>query len=123
MYLQSHAVADQFSLAALGGVGYEALTLGTRLITNLDASALATFFGACPPAFIADTPQAVAASIRAIAADPLDQAGRGAAAAEWARRYHSTARLHELQVGTYRDLLQCPEGPRDAPQPARGKAE
>jgi glycosyltransferase involved in cell wall biosynthesis len=104
--LTSHAVADQFALPALGGVGYESLTLGARLITNLDAPVLAEFFGEAPPVLMAATSAEVADRVRELAADLQDQAGRGRAGAAWAARYHSTARILDLQVSAYREMLE-----------------
>lgn len=101
----AHAVADQFTLPALGGVGYECLTLGQRLITNLDRGALADFFGASPPALIAADAGQVAERVREIIADPEDGQGIGKAAAAWADRYHSTRRMLELQLSAYREML------------------
>jgi hypothetical protein len=115
-YLNSHAVADQFALAALGGVGYESLTLGARLISNLDATALADFFGESPPVLMAATPAEVADRIRELAADLEDRAGRGPAGAAWAGRCHSTARILDLQIRAYRDMLE------DLPKTARAAA-
>ncbi len=37
-YLTSHVVADQFVLPAIGGVAFEAMALGRRLVTALDRS-------------------------------------------------------------------------------------
>ena len=104
--LTSHAVADQFALPALGGVGYESLTLGARLITNIDATALAVFFGESPPVLIAATPAQVTDRIRELAEDLQDQSGRGSAGAAWAARYHSTARVLDLQIAAYREILE-----------------
>ena len=50
-YCRSHAVLDQFSLPALGGVGFEVLALGRRLITKIDVAQLKLFFGCAPPVF------------------------------------------------------------------------
>ena len=43
-YCRSHAVLDQFSLAALGGVGFETLALGCRLITRIDVDRVEGLF-------------------------------------------------------------------------------
>ena len=114
-YLSAHAVADQFTLPALGGVGYESLTIGARLITHIDCLALTKFFGAAPPVLTANTAFSVAKRISELAADPNDNSGVGAAGADWARRYHSTDRVLVLQVDAYRDLV---EGPSSSSEPS-----
>ena len=43
-YLSSHAVLDQFVLPSFGGVTFEALALGCRVLTNVDTAAAQRFF-------------------------------------------------------------------------------
>lgn len=104
-YLDAHVVVDQFTLPALGGVGYESMTLGCRLMTSIDEPTLAAFFGEAPPLLNASTVDAAADRIRAAIADPLDAAGIGARARIWAETFHSTGRILDLQVKAYHDLL------------------
>jgi glycosyltransferase involved in cell wall biosynthesis len=104
-YCQSHAVLDQFILPALGGVGFETLTLGCRLITRTDQPTLARFFGAAPPVLPAASVEEVAASMRAVLDDPQDMAGIGQAGRDWIDQWHSARRTVSIQSKVYRHLL------------------
>ena len=100
-YCTSHAVLDQFILPALGGVGFETLALGRRLITRTDQPTLARFFGAAPPVLPAATIEEVASSLAHVLDDPADQAGLGCAGCEWIRTYHSARRTVAIQARVY----------------------
>ena len=104
-YCTSHAVLDQFILPALGGVGFETLALGRRLITRTDQPTLARFFGAAPPVLPAATIEEVASSLAHVLDDPADQAGLGCAGCEWIRTYHSARRTVAIQARVYSNLL------------------
>lgn len=104
-YCTAHAVVDQFVLPALGGVGFEAMALGRRLITAIDHDQLNRFFGAPPPCLAASTVSACEAQLRRVIADPLDAGGLGAAAARWMSVYHSAERIVSLQAAAYRQLI------------------
>lgn len=105
-YCTAHAVVDQFSLPALGGVGFEAMALGRRLITAIDDAQLAQFFGQAPPCLSASTVAQCATQLRAVIADSADMAGRGVAAAGWMHEFHSARRIVALQAKAYRALLE-----------------
>lgn len=102
---EAHCVIDQFALPAIGGVSYEALTLGCRVITRIDIPVLERFFGASPPLLAAENVEQIVARMREVMDDADDAAGIGAASAEWAARYHSTERLSMLQLKAYEALL------------------
>jgi glycosyltransferase involved in cell wall biosynthesis len=104
-YLTSHAVADQFIIPALGGVAFEAMALGRRIITALDEDQATRFFGAAPPLFACRTVEEVAAAMLRVLADPADTAGRGEAAQRWIERYHSARRIVTIQLEAYRRIL------------------
>lgn len=104
-YRASHAVLDQFILPALGGVAFETLTLGRRLVTRIDRPTLARFFGEAPPVLPADNVDEVAASLARIIDDPDDRAGIGQASAEWIDSYHSARRIVAIQVRAYDSML------------------
>jgi glycosyltransferase involved in cell wall biosynthesis len=104
-YLTSHAVLDQFVLTAIGGVAFEAMALGRRVITALDVDAAASFFGASPPLIACSSPEEIAEAMTAVLEDPLDAAGLGQRAQDWFRRYHSADRIVELQAQAYRRLV------------------
>jgi glycosyltransferase involved in cell wall biosynthesis len=105
-YCRSHAVLDQFSLAALGGVGFETLALGRRLITKIDVEQLKSFFGCAPPVLPASNQSEIAGSIRSVILDPDDVAEIGQAGRQWIKDYHSARRIVALQANAYRHLLE-----------------
>ena len=104
-YCRSHAVLDQFSLPALGGVGFETLALGRRLITRIDSGQLRSFFGCTPPVLPATNHAEFTNSIRSVILDPDDLAQIGAAGRQWIKDYHSARRIVALQAKAYRTLL------------------
>jgi glycosyltransferase involved in cell wall biosynthesis len=106
-YCTAHAVVDQFTLPALGGVGFEAMALGRRLITSADESQLSRFFGEPPPCFAAASVADCAAQMRRVIADPADEAGFGERAARWMSTYHSAERIVSLQATAYRQLVEA----------------
>src|SRR5204862_1199038 len=87
-YCTAHAVVDQFVSPALGGVGFETMALGLRLITAIDREQTARFFGEAPPCLDATTPEMCAAQMRQVIEDPDDQLRRGEAASRWMANYH-----------------------------------
>lgn len=96
-YLDAHAVIDQFLLPSISGVSFEALTLGRRVITFDDGRSNLRAFGSQPPLMSAWDIDSVFARMRAVITDPEDSAGIGRASAEWARDYHSGARIVALE--------------------------
>jgi glycosyltransferase involved in cell wall biosynthesis len=104
-YLTSHAIIDQFELPAFGGVTFEALALGRRVVTSVDMVAAKRFFGEPPPLYRASSPGEIIAALRDIAADPADIAGMGVRAMDWIGNYHSAKRIIALQVNSYRKML------------------
>lgn len=104
-YLSSHAVVDQFTLTAIGGVAFEAMALGCRVITALDASETERFFGRSPPLLGAREVDEIAATLESVLRDPDDAAGVGAASRAWVVERHSSDRIVELQAAAYRTLL------------------
>ena len=104
-YLGSHAVADQFATPAIGGVTFEALALGRRVVTALDVPVAERFFGAAPPLFPAREVDEIATALQRIAQDPLDSAGLGRTAHEWFSTYHSAERIVALQVAAYARMI------------------
>jgi glycosyltransferase involved in cell wall biosynthesis len=104
-YCSCHAVVDQFVLPALGGVGFETMVLGQRLITSIDREQTALFFGEVPPCLDAKTVEECAARMREVIEDPDDSKGRGEEARKWMVSYHSAERIVALQSKAYRALL------------------
>lgn len=111
-YLSAHAVVDQFLTPAMGSVAFESLALGCRVVTALDEPTVTQFFGEMPPVLEARDPVEIAAAMRRVIDDPLDQAGVGEAGQDWFRRRHSTERIIELQVATYARLVETDVSPR-----------
>ena len=106
MICRSHAVADQFVLPAMGGIGIETLALGRRLISHIDTPTLARFFGSSPPVLAAGSIEDVAMRLAAVITDPDDRAGIGLAGRKWLETYHSPTRILNLQIEAYRSLLE-----------------
>lgn len=106
-YLSSHAVLDQFVLPSFGGVTFEALALGCRVVTNIDAAAAQRFFSEAPPVDSVSTEDEIASALERIILDRNDIAGVGNAGAEWIRKYHSAEKIVELQLGVYWGLLKA----------------
>lgn len=104
-YLSSHAVLDQFVLPSFGGVTFEALALGCRVLTNVDTAAAQRFFSKAPPVYSVSSEEEIASALERIILDPSDAGGVGDAGADWIRRYHSAERIVELQLAVYRHLL------------------
>lgn len=103
-YCTSHAVLDQFTLPALGGVGFETLALGRRLITKTDQPTLAKFFGCAPPVLAAADVEDVTASMESVINDAGDRSGIGKSGQEWIKKWHSARRVVEIQAAVYREL-------------------
>jgi glycosyltransferase involved in cell wall biosynthesis len=101
-YLSSHAVLDQFVLPSFGGVTFEALALGCRVITNVDFAAAQRFFSKAPPVYSASSEDEIYNMLEQIILDRNDLAGVGDAGAEWIGKYHSAERIVELQLEIYR---------------------
>jgi glycosyltransferase involved in cell wall biosynthesis len=104
-YCSCHAVVDQFVVPALGGVGFESMVLGRRLITAIDREQTALFFGEAPPCLNAISVEECAARMLEVIEDPLDAKGSGEAARQWMATYHSAERIVALQSKAYRTLL------------------
>lgn len=104
-YCSCHAVVDQFVVPALGGVGFESMVLGRRLITAIDREQTALFFGEAPPCLDARSVEECAARMREVIGDPLDAKRRGEAARQWMATYHSAERIVALQSKAYNALL------------------
>lgn len=105
-YCTAHAVADQFVLPALGGVGFETMALGRRLITSVDAAQLTHFFGEAPPCLAASTVEECVEQLRLVISDPEDKADLGLAAQKWMSVYHSAERIVDIQARTYSRFLE-----------------
>lgn len=105
-YCTSHIVADQFVMPALGGVGFEAMALGCRLLTRVDQAQLLAFFGECPPVLNASSPREVASAIATVMNDVADGAGLGVAGETWIKNFHSAERIVGIQLSAYRTLLE-----------------
>lgn len=104
-YMSVHAVIDQLLLPALGGVGFESMALGRRLLTAMDMELGERFFGAPPPVFDIRDTQSVKEAMRGIIEDPQDCGGIGNDAREWIRGYHSSDKICQIQVNAYSKIL------------------
>lgn len=106
-YCRSHAVVDQFTLPAIGGVAFETLALGRRLITRIDEATLDHFFGKAPPVLNGATVDEVEQAVIGVCKDPEDHAGVGGQGRAWIETYHSAERTVALQVNAYRQMLEA----------------
>jgi glycosyltransferase involved in cell wall biosynthesis len=104
-YCNNHAVIDQFLTPAMGGVTFEAMALGCRVMTRIDIEQTTVFFGAPPPCLTADSVEACSARILQVVNDPDDRAGIGYASATWFQTYHSARRTVALQAKAYKSVL------------------
>jgi len=108
-YLAAHAVVDQFIIPAFGRVTFDSLTIGRRVISNLDIPLARRFFGEAPPMMVASTVDEAEQAALKVVRDPQDVAGIGIASAQWARRYHSSQRIIDLQMSAYKPTLPAME--------------
>jgi glycosyltransferase involved in cell wall biosynthesis len=104
LYCSSDVVVDQFRIPAIGGVTFEAMALGRRVITNLDEAQSGEFFGAAPPCLAADSVETCTARILEVLSDPLDDNRRGDAARLWFEKCHSAQRVVALQLAAYQTI-------------------
>jgi glycosyltransferase involved in cell wall biosynthesis len=104
-YLETDCVIDQFVVPAIGGVTFEAMMLGRRVISSIDDVQAKQFFGEAPPLFSATDVAQIVAALLAVAEDPEDHARRGRANQDWMQRYHSRERILALQADVYRRVL------------------
>jgi len=105
-YLASAAVIDQFVIGGLGGVGFEALALGRRVISKLDLPSAREFFqGEAPPLLTAESVEEIAERMEQVLLDPLDRNNRGREGREWIERWHSADRQLRLQLQVYEQIL------------------
>lgn len=118
-YLDCHCVIDQLVIPAIGGVTFEAMTLGRPVITRIDAPVLERFFGEAPPVLCASTVDETAAAMQAIIEDPGDVAGLGGACQRWIRDFHSSGRVVELQARAYQHLMEKPDRSASVRRPVR----
>jgi glycosyltransferase involved in cell wall biosynthesis len=102
MYLSSHAVLDQFTLPGFGGITFEALALGCRVVDYLDYGSAERFFSKAPPIYSASSEDEIFKMLEKIILDRNDLARVGDAGAEWIKQYHSARRIVELQLKSYR---------------------
>ena len=92
------------SCRPLGGVTFEALSLGKRVITYVDLKSAAEFFGEAPPVLSCFTADEIAEAMLRIMDDPADLAEIGLASQSWVRRYHSADRIVAIQAEVYRKI-------------------
>jgi len=104
-YLQCHAVVDQFLIPAIGGVAFEAMTLGKRVLTSIDVEQTREFFGTPPVMFHCSNQSEIEERIRQVLADPSDLQCIGESATQWMIKYHSSQRVFDLQLKAYEQIL------------------
>ncbi len=100
-YLEAHAVIDQFVVPAMGGVTFEAMMLGRRVLSAIDDRQAAQFFGRSPPIYNCSTSAEIAAAMIKVIDDPLDGGRAGLDNQDWMQTYHSASRIVGLQLDVY----------------------
>jgi glycosyltransferase involved in cell wall biosynthesis len=105
LYCSSHAVIDQFGMDVMGGVGFEAMVLGVRLINAIDVDVFAKFFGEAPPFLGARSIAECEQQMKKIICDPQDLAEIGSSQVEWMKTYHSARRIVSIQAVAYEKLI------------------
>jgi glycosyltransferase involved in cell wall biosynthesis len=104
-YMSVHAVIDQLLLPALGGVGFETMAMGRRLLSAMDIKGGKKFFGAPPVMFDVCDTTSVKLAMLSVLEDPEDNRGIGNGAREWIKDYHSADRVCQIQIDAYRKIL------------------
>ena len=104
-YLEANAVIDQFLTPAMGGITFEALILGRRVISHLDFGQNDDFFGRRPPILQCSSIEEIREAVRVVIDDPHDKAGIGQAGRDWMLTFHSADRIVELQLEAYARLV------------------
>lgn len=103
-YVKSDAVIDHFGAGNFRGAALDAMLLGRRVISQIDAVHSEQFFGALPPTYFCKTPEDIARAMIRVIDDPADLAMDGAKNQTWAAHYQSSERVLALQVNAYRRL-------------------
>ncbi len=101
--LDTDAVIDQFLISAFGGITFEALALGCRIISRDDGINNSVFFEEPPPILAAKTAEDIAHQMAMVLDDPCDSSGVGEKGMAWVGRHHSASRLVELQLKAFAD--------------------
>ncbi len=101
----SSAVIDQFIIPAMGGVSFETLALGVRLITHLDKAVQADFFGEAPPALEAKSISEIAQRMLMVINDPEDTKKIGDKSIIWSKDYHSSEVILAKHILAYKQML------------------
>ncbi len=99
--LDADAVIDQFIISAFGGITFEALALGCRIISRDDGVNNGVFFEEPPPILAAASAEEIASRMIAVMDDPDDLAGLGDKGVAWVQKYHSADRIHALQLAAF----------------------
>jgi glycosyltransferase involved in cell wall biosynthesis len=108
VYMRSVGIIDQFAVAAFGGVALDAMSLGRRLITRMDAEEAERLpTETAPPVMAAATPEAVAKQLLACLADPEDTGEIGNALQDWCLNLQDPDRQLLDQLAVYDRLIQA----------------
>ena len=110
-YLRSTVVIDQFLLPGISGVSFEAMTLGTPVITHDEDDLNARFFGKAPPLLAASDPRQIADQIKRLLDDDDLRAEIGRQSTRWILEYHSPERIFDIQISAFRKVLKNAEHP------------
>lgn len=103
MYMGVDVIIDQFIVPSMSGVSFEALTLGKPVISYDDGHTNRIFFGAQAPIVSAREIPEIAAVMEDFILHPEKLGPIGEASREWARNYHSSDRIVDIQLNAYRE--------------------
>ena len=103
MYMTVDVIIDQFIMPSLGGVSFEALTLGKPVISYDDGYTNRHCFGAQAPLVSAREIPEIAAVMEDLILHPEKLEPIGEASREWAKKYHSSDRIVDIQLNAYRE--------------------
>lgn len=102
---ESAGVIDQFGIPGLGGVAFETMSLGARLLTHTFKDNDTFFFGKAPPIMRAQDEFELADVMEACIKDPLDDGGVGTEGVTWIRDWHSAQRSADIARKAFKRFL------------------
>ena len=79
--------------------------MGRPVISYLDADQVGEFFGEVPPLHNCSTASEVAKAMKSVICDSKTNIALGEAAQNWVRKYHSSERVLEIQIGAISKIL------------------
>jgi hypothetical protein len=108
IYMRSVGIIDQFAVSAFGGVSLDAMSLGRRLITRMDAGEAERLpTGTVPPVLAAATAEAISRQMISCLSDLGDTAGIGHKLQSWCLDLQDPNRQLMAQLTVYEQIIQA----------------